>query len=670
MPIEVAPNRIELSTINGGFSPDGEEGALPLDQSPDVLNMLLDPATGSPELRKGFTRLSAGRINSLSASHWIRHVNYYEVIVNQVRKRYLVCILTNGVAASANNIQVWVYDLMLDTFTRVDTAGRSWANAKSEHWFAVVEGTYYGGTRSEVIYSWHPTDGWDADPTTPSVKTWVDAVDGGVTPASQYGRDNAFKKGQKVLYSGKYYSALRGIRFKTWESGERYNKGEKVSVKATTGSTYWRSFVCIKSHTSGAASKPRDGADTATYWKKLRLKNVKDEDGEITSDWAYMPLPGKGVVGVYHGSRMWVRHDDSDNWARLQYSAPAKPEKDALISDLDFRPTDWAPVDDNQGDGGGWMTIPFAHGDAIRGLYSYGSYLLIFGRWQTFVLAGTNEQTWTLRPLSHKGVIGPASMTEHDGLVYYLSLDGFLMRTDGTSSEEVPGFEKVREYIKDKVDQCLQNTTYNWYPQVVSYGGYVIMSFPDPDGVNRSMAYHPKTGSFWLLDIPILDMTPGTQTRTERLYFSTAITGAASQRPCLFVYLDDPGNEVFTDDDDEAVSATASTNDISWNYRTAWFQFGTTRNERRIRRAWALVAGEAGEVVDVSGYRAFNPTAVYTVNRTLTGQATQQAEFVEGKSMQTTYATALKVGGTANAQLALHGFGIDTERVRGRRFHK
>lgn len=671
MPVEVPPNRIELSSLMGGFAPDPEEGSLPLDQTPDVLNLLPDVNAGALELRKGFTRLSAGRISALTDTHYLRHLNYYETIDSGARKRYLIAVLTNGTDAAANNIRIYAYDLGADTFTRIDTAGRSWAKAKTEHWYAIIEGTYYGGTRGEEIYSWHPTDGWNATPTTPSVDTWVDTTGNGIAASGEKARDYAFKKGQKVLYSSKYYSALRGIRYDTWESGEHYSKGKRVSRKVDHGvDTYWRSFECIKQHTSATTNRPGDGTvDPTTYWKNIRLKNIKDEDSEITADWAYMPLPGKGSVGAYHGFRLWVRHDDSDNWARLQYSAPAKPEKDTLISDLDWRPTDWAPVDDNQGDGGGWFTVPFQKGDAIRALHSYGSYLLIFGRWESFVLAGTNEQTWNLRPLGKIGAIGPQSVTEHDGLVYFWSPEGTLNVTDGTSWKEVPGMEKVREYIKDRTDQLMVGAdSFNWHPTLQSYGAFIWMALPDNDGTDRTMVYHPTTESFWLLDLPILDMTVGEAGRAQRMWFSTAITLAGTtQTPTVFQYKDDPGNETYTDDDWEGGSSTL-TGDITWNWRSAWFTFGTVRNERRLRRLWALVSGEAASSVTVIGYRNFIISTTTTASRTLTGQATAQAEYVEGKVGQTTYGHSfgVKLSGTANAQLAIHGIGIDTEPLRTR----
>jgi hypothetical protein len=671
MPVEIAPNRIELSQLLGGFAPDPEEVQLPLDHSPDVLNLLPDPGSGSLELRKGFARLSAGRIDSLSGTHYIRHVNYYEVIVSGARKRYLVCVLTSGTDAAANNVQIWVYDLVADTFTRVDTVGRSWSKAKTEHWFAIVEGTYYGGTRGEVIYSWHPTTGWDADPTTPDVREWQDDTGNSIDTATEYGKNFAFKKGLKTEFNGKYYSALRGIRFKTWEVDERYNKGERVSRKVNHGSsTYWRSFECIKTHTSSTVNRPGDGSGTPTdFWKNVKLKNIKDEDGDITSDWAYMPLPGKGVVGVYHGNRLWVRHDDSDNWARLQYSAPAKPEKDTLISDLDFRPTDWAPVDDNEGDGGGWFTVPFAQGDAIRALYSMGSYLIICGRWESFVLSGTNEQTWTLRPLGKMGCIGPNSIAEHNGTVFFLSPTGELVMTDGTSIQVAPGFEKVREWVKLRTDLLYTGALLS-QPSVVSYGGFVVMSMQDDTSTDYTLVYHPDTASFWLWDIPMRGIAVGQKSKANRLYFSNAVTAQAGERPCVYQLTDDPGNEAYVDDDADGSSASAETNDITFRFRTGWFQFGVTRNERRLRRLWALVSGETGEQVTVATHKNFEEGSdTTTVDRTLVGSA--QGEFIEGKVGQTNvvYALGVKVSGTANAALAIHGVGIDTEPQRPARFH-
>lgn len=684
MPIEVAPNRIELSALTGGFTPDPIEAAIAPDGSPAMTNLLPMPWGNELRLRNGFTReFATARLSTLAATHWLRHMWYYELIDSSARKKYLMCLLTTGVNNVANNVQLWALDLVNNSAARVDTAGVAWAKASVEAWGATIEGTFYMGIRASAPVSWHPTAGYDATPTTPTANTWVDSI----APSSgETARDYAYKKGDVVLYSAKYYRAARSIRYKKWESGQGYTSGERVSRKtAIGGATYWRSYECILSHSATAADAPGTGANTDTYWKKRRLDNVLDDDSEINNDWFFNPIPRKASVGAYHGNRLWVRADDNDNWARLQYSAPAKPERDAEIADLDFDPTDWAAVDDNDGDGGGWLTIPFSgKGDAIRALYSYGNYLIIAGRWQTYVLSGLNESTWTLRKLGNYGAASLSCVTELDGLVYMLGRHGVLTVTDGTAMQPVPGMEKIRKWLKDKLDDVLGASSpasgANWFPNLTAHDGFLFISLPNEttptQAASRTLVYDPRSASFWDLDIPMLDMTTGEDGGVERLWFSTVITKLTTQTPTVFRYLDDPGAEVYTDDDWQGLSGSVATSDISWDWRSSWFQFGMTRNERRLRKAWALVTGEAASTVVVRlFYNFINGASSYmtTTTRTLTGRSTRQGEFVEalvGQGSPAVFAASIKLSGTANDLVAVHGVGIDTEPLRSGRFHK
>ena len=524
MALEIAPNRIELSELRGGYAPDSPEGGLDVSQTPEVVNLLPERNSGGVEIRKGFARLGAGRIDE--SGYFIRHLNYYEVIDNAERKRYLIAILSDG-SANPDNVMVYAYSLDDDSFTRVDDTGRTWTNPKAEHWYAVIEGTYYGGTRGDRPYSWHPTDGWDDDPTTPNARTWVDDINAGVNPATEFARDYAFKKGQKVAFNGSaadFYSAARDIRFKTWEDGQHYDKGERVSVRISIGgSTYWRSYKCIAGHDAVTAdNRPGDGTDEADFWKKVRLQNIEDSENETTSDWFVNPIPRKASVGAWHGYRLWVRSDNDSHWTELQYSAPAKPEKGEDIANLTWDPRDWAFQEDFDGNGGGRLPVPFNGGDAIRALYSYGQYFIIAGRWQTFVLIGLDENSWTLRELGKGGCVNPSGITEHAGLVYMLSPAGTIYVTDGTAIDEVPGIEKVRKALKAKVDQVLLGVDdYNFQPYLKSYGRFLLISFPDFDGTDETWAYDPETQSFWVLDIPIQAMATGVAQRAQRLYFST-----------------------------------------------------------------------------------------------------------------------------------------------------
>jgi hypothetical protein len=166
-------------------------------------------------------------------------------------------------------------------------------------------------------------------------------------------------------------------------------------------------------------------------------------------------------------------------------------------------------------------------------------------------------------------------------------------------------------------------------------------------------------------------MAVGEKGRAQRMWFVSPITLAGStQTPTVFEYKDDPGSETYTDDDWEGGSSTL-TDDIDYSWRSAWFSFGLAHNQRRLRRVWALVAGEAAHAVSLNMYRNYSTTAITTTSRTLTGQATRQAEYIEGKVGQTTQASALgmKLSGSANAQFAIHGVGLDTEPIRTR-FHR
>ena len=683
MSFEIAPNRIELTDLTGGLQTDAAEAAVGPSGTPDVLNLLPEPWGNELRLRAGYYRESAGRVSALAASHYLKQLFYFEAIVSHERKRYILAVFSNGQDNVADNIRIYVYDLNADTFTRVDTAGRAWAKANRDWWHAVVEGTIYLGTRGEAPVSWEPTAGYNASPFTPNVNTWVDSITPG---AGEIARDYGFKKGQKVIYSGQYYTVAKDNRFDIWKTGQRYKKGQRVSRKtAIGGQTYWRSYDCIKSHTAGTDNdQPGTGANTDTYWSKKRIQDPQDDDGQPTRDWFLNPVVRKTGVGVYHGNRLFVRADDNDNFARLQYSAPAKPEEGATIADLTFDPTDWAAVDTNDGDGGGWFNVPMSgKGDGIRALVSLGNYLIIMGRWQSYVLSGTNESTWTLRKLGDYGALSNTATCTLDGIVYSLSRQGVLVQTDGTTMQVAPGMEKMRRTFKAAIDHVLNSGgdetvgDQNWFVSMEAHDGFIWMSMPTPaDGSsNVTYVYDPRTASFWKLDLQILSMTVGEDKGVQRLWFSTAISGASGQSPCLFRYADDPGNTIYTDDDWQAQTGTTATNDISYRFRSAWFQFGMTHNERRLRRAWVLMGGEAASTVTMRMYRNFlytnSNSYVTTVDRTLTGQATKQAEFVEAKVGQTTSidAVAVRVSGTANAPVSLHGAGVDTEPLRTR-FHK
>jgi hypothetical protein len=690
VPVEIAPNNIEIDRLDGGFAPDTPESGLPANASPDMLNLLLERGAVAPETRKGFERLVAGQ--SSLTGHYVKNLHYYETIAGGQRFRFLIAVMSTG-AAGSDNVQLWAYDLSEDTFERIDDAGRAWNQPKSPHWGIVTSGkdpvdgtaTYFGGVRGDAIYSWHPITGWDDDPTAQSedLLEWVDDINDDVDTASEIARDHAFKQGQQVVFEGEAYSHLRDLKFDKWDSDESYKVGDRVTRRHTWASVsgYPKSFECIKGHNAGTNNAPGTGDGWRSFWKKVKSPPIYDDDDEITDAWTPAQNGVQGSVGVWYGDRLMVRRDNENERSLVQYSAPLftsanQPgKKDKKIADLIWNPRDWAEVDTIEGEGGGHFYVSSGKGDAIRGMYPMGNYLVISKRWSSHVLSGRSEATWSQRRLGEYGVVAAQCMTECDGMVYGLSHNGTLWMTDGTSQREVPGYEKTREYIKERIDRLLQNNDAsdeddeNWFPTIWSYDHKVWISLPDeldagtPDDV--TLVYDPavEQGSWWKLDLPVLAAVVGASNRASRLFFATA---KRSGKATLFQYADDPGDLVYTDDDPLG-GDTPLTDAIPWHYKTAWLQWGLAHRNRRIRRTWALAKSAVS--VTLAGYQNFESSSQWT--RTDTVESGQGSTHFEGKTLgHPVSAFALKVSGTAaTGGPAIIGYGVDTEPIR-RRFRR
>lgn len=672
MPIEVAPNRIDLVQLDGGYHPDTPESAVPLNASPDMSNLLLEHGGMTPEVRKGYARLSAGR-SSLTA-HTLRNITYYDNLYGGVRSRLLMCVMSDG-TSSQNNVQIWAYDLLNDTFERVDTAGWTWESPDAPHWGLVVDGTFYGGVRGDAIYSYHSTLGWTADPTkNTDLPTWVDENNDDVDTSTELANDFAYGRGRRVIYDDEEYATTRSIRYEKWNIDAEYRKGDLVSRRHVWGSTsgYWKSFEARRDHNSATNNAPGTADSWRSYWKKVRLPDILDEELELNDGWTFAGNGVKGSVGVFYGDRMMIRRDNEETRSFVQYSAPLAPQKESkkkAIRLAHFDPTDWKAVDDINGEGGGYFPVETGQGDAIRSMRPMGNYLIISKRWSTHVVSGRSEQTWSQRKLGNLGVVGLNSLCELDGVVYGLAPTGALWVTDGTAQREVDGSEKAREFIKERIDRLVAVTPTDddekWMPTLFAYLGRLWVSLPDtpaagtPDDI--TMVYDPATQSWWKLALPILAATVGAGEKAERLWFSTP---KRSGNATIYQYADDPGSLVFTDDDPEGGASTLTTA-IPWHFKTAWIQFGAVQQDRRIRRMWALV--KTAVSVTVTGYRNFLSSSAYSVTRSADSGNTS---FVEGKHMADSHAIALKVAGTAaTGGPSVIGVGVDTQ-PRRTRFHR
>lgn len=471
MPLNTAPNLIEMSDFTGGWQPDVEPGAVPPNAVLDVLNLLPDPASGALQVRKGFAALTAALAES---GFVVQTVVPYNRLNGDVTERRLMVVCTNGAPATANNVRVFAIDLSDGSSEQVSPTTKSWASPNAHHWGATINGIYYGGGPKDQMYAWDPDGGWQDNPSQQTTGNndkksddnkfyvWVDTMAPG---KDERAYNFAFRKGDQVLYTDpvsgtqKAYSAAKDNRFSTWKSGTTYQKGDKVSRKADWGSgkTYYRSYKAKQDHDATDANEPGSGSG---MWDNVNLETPVDDDGNVSDDWDLIPTAAVTNIAVWHGERLWMRYDNVKNTlglTRLQFSAPSKPVKKSDIGEVQWDPADFrvTPVTGSQdlsaeGEGGGWLDVRTGDGDPITCLVDYGDYLLVFKRESMFVLEGVNEATWVFRQLADVGCVGDRAVVQHQGVVYFLSDQGLYV-TDGSTVQEVDGAQHIRAYLRGRL---------------------------------------------------------------------------------------------------------------------------------------------------------------------------------------------------------------------------
>jgi hypothetical protein len=348
---------------------------------------------------------------------------------------------------------------------------------------------------------------------------------------------------------------------------------------------------------------------------------------------------------------MWMRYDNVDvgiGKSRAMYSAPSKPVKGSDIAELLWSPTDFRigvgrrATDSGEGTGGGYQDFRTGDGDPITAFVSFGYYQLVFKRRSTHVVAGFDENSWVIRELTQEcGAVGPRAAVEHDGLVYFTS-DRGLYYTDGTQVVPVPGFEAVRNFMRDSTTWTGELTNV----VMASYQSFVWVSLP---GSGISLLYEPGTKTLELS--AALTQRDGGKTR---LYFALADDTA---RALIYEY--DKSDAGGADDTGASSYASAA---IAWSARFAWHPFGAIREERRIRRVYALIKGALGASGTLKQYRNFDDADVVTKSISPT---TARAVYFEGKTMQDSFAVGLELVGTGGDVAVLaHAIESQPRRVR------
>lgn len=527
MPLNTAPPLIEQSDFAGGYMPDLEDASVPTHGLVDVMNLLPDVGSGTPQVRRGFKRIA-----NLANGYTVTAIHPYSFLNSSgVRKTYLMVVVTTKVNNVADNLRIYSIDLQTGTAAQQNPTNETWVDASGFHWGTTILGKFFGGGTGNDMYSWNgDTDVWSANAGEHSSFKDLVLPTSGINLATQVSADKAFRKRAQVQYedpltlSTQSYRALKDIFFVKWKSGADYQRGDRVSIRREwfTGKSWYRSYRCKKKHTADGTNRPGDGSGSwQTYWRLVDLDLPRDDESEINEDhWALIPEAASTDVAVWHGNRLFMRYDDLSGQVgktRVLYSDQARFKRGQAITDLTWDPKDFGPEDDEMNKGGGFFDIDTGANEIITAMVSFGFNLLIFTRHAVHTLAGINESTWTLRPVtSAYGAISAKAVVEHQGRVYFFSDQGLCV-TDGGSVDEVEGGEVIRDWFREKVNWNKARQIHMW-----SFGGFVWIALASGDeSQDRTVVYDPKSRSFWKLDLAVSAATVARIDGVDQLFFAS-----------------------------------------------------------------------------------------------------------------------------------------------------
>jgi hypothetical protein len=676
--INIQPADINLTDFSGGYMPDLQEAAVPPHGLLDVNNLLPDRETGTLETRKGFVRVGSPTTPGELDGFEVRAVHPFSIAhadFDDDGKQYLIAVLRKRPKPSPreiDDVQVWLINLSTDAWTRIDTNDvRIWNHYAASHWGETIDNVYYGGSEKDPIYGYRPffqngaTNPAPYDPdasmgqyaatqwaaganlvvgdrrwdevtfvndagNTVTRKFVFVVIENHITSVTNRPKDGK-DASQKWINVGRYIPV--------WATATAYEVGDKVSVLVTGNQNYPRgldasagdrrysTFICIRAHTSGVGEF---AAPPGNNWEPYRGP--------------------KSNVACYHGSRLFMRDSDAGS-STIRYTG-------RVDSDGFFDITEWESSDTV---GAGQIPIRTGDGDDVRAMHSLGNNLVICKRYSTHVLTGLNPSTWVLRDVStEKGAFYKNGITEREGLVYFLGDEGLSM-TDGVTVREVPQGNMVRDWLRDNVDLEESNT---YRISMATHLGFIWISFPEGENVDRpnmTLVYDPATQSFWKLDMATNDFAVQNVDRVERLFF------AKVNAPALVMQYA-PGGANGDQDDTGVASVTPLYQDIPWMMKTGWTTFGPWKEQRRVRRLWALLRASS-KTVTVKLWRNFKSvTPAWTAGPTAT--PSDPVNYVEGKAIRDydSHAICTEISGTA-APVAVMAIAIETE-YRRKRYHR
>lgn len=676
MPINIPSNDFQITDFSGGWMPDLDPAAVPEVGLLDVNNLLPDRLTGVLETRKGYRRFSdfsrtAYRITTLYP------YNVAHGTTNAAGRQYLIAVVTNDTnpddtddAAAADNVEVWAIDVVAGTSVRVDNDDRQWRHSSAKHWGVTVDNKFYGGSENDPVYSYYPyfSNG------TANPEPWEPEATMGTTCGTSWADSTAYVVGERVKRNGVVFVCISdhtssgandpkpdgsdedsgagrnadrrwervGPNIAQWADATAYEAGDLVAYLVEDNNRFPRGYIpagneqtrqtifrCVADHTSatGAAKgEPYDGTSVRSYWEVAR--------GPVSN------------VAVYHANRLFIRDSDAGTGI-LHYSRPVE-------SDGKWRVDKWAISDINE-TSAGYIPVESADGDDIRALHPMGDRLVICKRRSTHVLVGTNATTWRRIRISDKGCIYKRAICEHDGYVYFFGDQG-LQVTDGAIVEEVENGNVLREWLRDNLefDDDVGGGLYD--VAMWAWDERIWISFPS-SAANVTLVYDIPTKSFWKVDFTAWQAAVNRVNGIDQLFFTEVNTTGANA--LVFQY-----DKSDAGDADDSGGVTYIATAIPWHMRTSWWTFGTGREQRRLRRLWAMVRA-ANKTLTWKAYKDHVETEAWSTDRTT--HATNPISWIEGKILQNPSAVSFKLSGTASPA-AVQGFEFHTEPLR-KRYH-
>ena len=300
-------------------------------------------------------------------------------------------------------------------------------------------------------------------------------------------------------------------------------------------------------------------------------------------------------------------------------------------------------------------------GDEIKAMWLLGNILVVFKKYKTFIIkyvGGVLEFDWE-RIDASIGCVGCNALTECDGVIYFISADGFYAY-DGTR----PPYE---------VDANIKGLTYDVYPDLdttfeVDYYDNDQMFFTVANGTairkNRVYVYDTELKNWSKWDAEIAGIGSINYGAAERYVdfpltyeeYSLRIGDAKGLKDTIFTFGSYDG---FLHKYGNTLNDLGSAIEASWT--SPWIDFGYPDRNKRILRVYIYVEGtDDVHTISFDGFVDWN-SYVPVVTKTFTTQATDR-QIAEKRLDFTQACRAFQFRLTSeelNSQVVIHKVIID-----------